>query len=81
MPIVMLAVVGGVLGLLLYQWGRITGQQILAAFYAVAGAALGIMLATRLGGALGPLSLVLAATAGAIIVLYVAVRLSRPDKD
>lgn len=72
MPIMLLAVVCGVLGLMLFQWGRITGDRLLGAFYAVAGAALGVVAATRLAGGLGPAGAVIAAAAGAVIVLTLA---------
>lgn len=70
MPIFMLAVVGGFLGLLLYQWGRITGDKLLAAFYAVAGATIAILILTRFIGGMGPLPVVIAAAAGAVLLLY-----------
>ena len=76
-----LAVVGGVLGLLMFQWGRITGERLLAAFYAVAGATIGIMLVTRLAGALGPVAIVIAAAAGAVVVIYLAKITGRRDGE
>ena len=81
MPILMLAVVGGVLGLLIFQWGRITGEKLLAVFYAVSGALLGVILLTRLAASTGPVGAVLSAVAGAVVVLYLA-RISgkRDDK-
>jgi len=81
MPIVLLAVVGGVLGLLIFQWGRITGDRLLALFYAVAGAALGVMIVARVAGALGPVGLVLAGAAGAVVVLYLAKITGRREDD
>lgn len=78
MPILVLAVVGGLFGLWLFRSGRITGELIMATFYAVAGAALGILL-LRLVAETGPLGAVIAAIAGAVVLLYIARRAGRKN--
>jgi len=81
MPMALLAVVGGILGLLLFQWRRITGDILLGAFYAVAGGAAGLMLAARYAGGLGPLGTVVAASCGAAVVLYLSHVPGRYEED
>jgi len=79
MPIMLLAVVGGVLGLWLFQTGRITGELLMATFYAVAGAALGILL-LRLVAETGIAGAVVAAVIGAVVLLWLARRSGRGDR-
>lgn len=76
MPILVLAVVGGVFGLWLIRSGRITGEVIMATFYAVAGAALGILL-LRLVAETGLVGGAIAAVAGAVVLLYLVQRSGR----
>lgn len=78
MPLLIAVLVGGALGLVLVQSGRITSPRLIAGFYAVLGGILGIFILRFVMGGLGPVGAIIGATAGAAILLYAAQSLSGP---
>ena len=72
MPYLIMAILGGALGLYLVQSGRVTSRRLIGIGYAVIGGLLGIFILRAVVGVLGPVGALIGAVAGAVIVLWIA---------
>ena len=70
MPYLIMAIIGGALGLYLVQTGRVTSRRLVWGMYAVIGALLGIFVLRAVVGAMGPLGALIGATTGAVVLLW-----------
>ncbi|MEM6635961.1 MAG: hypothetical protein AAF667_08730 [Pseudomonadota bacterium] len=71
MPLAVIAILGGAIGLALLLGGRITGRQITTVGFAAAGAALAVMTLRGLSLISGPIGLAISAFVGAVLMLWV----------
>jgi hypothetical protein len=79
MPYLIMAIIGGAVGLYLVHTGRVTTRGLMGAAYAFLGGLLGIFLLRAALGALGPVGALIGAVTGAVVLLWAAKSLDRSD--
>ena len=79
MTYLIMAIIGGALGLYLVHSGRVTTRGLMGAAYAFLGGLLGIFLLRAVLGALGPIGALIGAVTGAVLLLWAARSLDRRD--
>lgn len=66
------ALIGGVIAIVLVQSGMVTSRRLAAVAYALIGGALGILVLRFAVGGMGLVGGIVGATAGAVLLLYLA---------
>ena len=79
MPYLIMAIIGGALGLYLVRSGRVSTRGLSGGTYAFLGGLLGIFVLRAVLGVLGPVGALIAAVAGAVLVLWAAKALDGGD--
>ncbi len=79
MPYLIMAIIGGALGLYLVRSGRVSTRGLSGGTYAFLGGLLGILILRAVLGVLGPVGALIGAVAGAVLVLWAARALDGGD--
>ncbi len=79
MPYLIMAIIGGALGLYLVRSGRVSTRGMAGGTYAFLGGLLGILVLRAVLGVLGPVGALIGAVAGAVLVLWAAKALDGGD--
>ena len=78
-PYLIMAIIGGALGLYLVRSGRVSTRGLSGGTYAFLGGLLGIFVLRAVLGVLGPVGALIGAVAGAVLVLWAAKAMDSGD--